>query len=193
MMPSKDHREPYMAVLAFLVRNRFVQQLKTSGWLRAPTVLEKNAVAATINQNRRPLSVASLLSPQLRPVDDDAASVSSERTAIPLTKIDSQKKRPDVTSGANRSDEQSVRSIDSFQLITSPLNPSTEDLARLQYIKESIADTELSHRLPSLLRYFDGESALEEIGAREGLKRSVVDAWLDQLLKAGFLSTFYHV
>ena len=192
MMPSKDHREPYMAVLAFLVQHRFVQQLKTSGWLRAPGVLEKNAAAATINQNRRPLSVASLLSPQLRPVDDDAASVSSERTAIPLVKTDSQKTKIGVTSGVNRSDDQ-PQTRDSFQLITDPLNPSAEDLARLQYIKEAIADTELAHRLPSLLQYFDGESALEEIGAREGLKRSVVDAWLDQLFKAGFLSTFYHV
>ena len=191
MMPSKDHREPYMAVLAFLVQHRFVQQLKTSGWLRAPGVLEKNAAAATINQNRRPLSVASLLSPQLRPVDDDAASVSSERTAIPLVKTDSQKTKIGVTSGVNRSDDQ-PQTRDSFQLIIDPLNPSA-DLARLQYIKEAIADTELAHRLPSLLQYFDGESALEEIGAREGLKRSVVDAWLDQLFKAGFLSTFYHV
>ena len=193
MMPSKDHREHYMAVLAFLVRNRFVQQLKTSGWLQAPTMLEKSAAAATINQNKRPLSVASLLSPQLRAVDDDAASVSSERTAIPLTKTDSQKTKIGMTSGTHRPEEQPSRNTDSYQLITNPLNPSADDLARLQYIKESIADTELANPLPSLLRYFDGEYALEEIGAREGLKRSVVDAWLDQLHKAGFLSTFYHV
>jgi hypothetical protein len=63
----------------------------------------------------------------------------------------------------------------------------------LQYIKDSIADTELADRLPSLFRYFDGESVLEEIGAREGLKRSKVDAWLVQLQEAGFLLTFHHL
>jgi hypothetical protein len=189
--PSRDHREPYMGVLAYLVRNGFLQQLKTSGWLRAPTTLKIKPVEAYINQNTRPLSVASLLSPQLRPVDDDAASVSSERTAIPVSRVETLKKRPTAANVASTPESDS--GPESFSIITNPLRPSDEDGRRLQHIKDSIADAELAERLPSLFRYFDGEAVLEEIGAREGLKRSKVDAWLVQLQDAGFLLTFHHL
>ena len=190
--PTRDHREPYMGVLAWLVRYGFFEQLKTSAWLRAPTTAVKPAIKVAENKNTRPLSVASLLSPQLRPVDDDAASVSSERTAIPVSKADPLKKHA-VTNGANHSRNGSDRPQDPFGIITDPLSTSPENKLRLQHIQDSITDSELADHLPSLLRYFDGEATLEEIGPREGLKRSKVDAWLQMLQEMGFLLTFCHL
>lgn len=189
--PSRDHREPYMGVLAYLVRHGFFQQLKTSGWLRAPTTPKRKAAAPPINQNTRPLSVASLLSPQLRPVDDDAASVSSERTAIPVSRIESLRRKP--TAATPASAQESDQGPESYSIITGPTTPSEDDGKRLQHIKDSITDAELADHLPSLFQYFDGAAVLEEIGPREGLKRSKVDAWLVQLQEAGFLLTFHHL
>lgn len=190
--PSRDHREPYMGVLAWLVRYGFFQELKTSGWLRAPTTAVEAVAKVTENKNTRPISVASLLSPQLRPVDDDAASVSSERTAIPVSKFEMLKKHA-ATNDVVQPDKLSDGNVKPFSIITSPLNPSSDDKLRLQHIKDTVTDSELADRLPSLLRYFDGESTLEEIGAKEGLKRSKVDGWLQQLQEAGFLLTFSHL
>ncbi|KAF2486778.1 nitrogen permease regulator of amino acid transport activity 3-domain-containing protein, partial [Neohortaea acidophila] len=36
LIMSSDHRTPYMSILAYLVQHRFVEQLKTYGWLQAP-------------------------------------------------------------------------------------------------------------------------------------------------------------
>lgn len=188
LAPSRDHQEPYMGVLAWLVRYGFFQELKTSGWLRAPTTIVKKAAQVLENRNTRPLSVASLLSPQLRPVDEDAASVSSERTAIPLSKAEKVKKSRPISNPTDQAQDTQF-----FRIATNPLAPSTENKLRLQHIQNSMMDAELVDRLPSLLRYFDGESVLEEIGAREGLKRSKVDGWLQQLQEAGFLLTFHHL
>ena len=192
---TRDHQAPYMAILAYLVRHRFVQQLKTSGWLRAPATVVKKTVDTTINENRRPISVASLLSPQLRPVDDDTASVSSERTAIPLSKVDALKTRTVGPHHANQNLVQTGETVEAeaSKLITTPLIPSSEDMQRLQHIKDSIGDSELIDRLPSLLQYFDGEATLEDIGPREGLKRSKIDGWLSLLQREGFLMTFHHL
>lgn len=189
LIPSRDHRGPYMEILAYLVQHNFVQQLKTSGWLQAPTSPKKAVVEASINKNTRPLSVASLLSPQLRPVDDDAASVSSERTAIPVSVADAAKKGTGNTKPA----DDVAGSSEEVKIIKNPVDPSTEDAVHLEHIRLSIADEELSERLPSLYRCFNGEEAFEEVAAREGLKRSKLETWLDRLQEDGFLVTFRHL
>lgn len=205
LIPSRDHRAPYMEILAFLLRHRFVEQLKTSGWLQAPAVPVMQSPASAFadtdvdeeaNRNRRPVSVASLLSPQLRPqADDDVASVSSERTAIPISlsnytpklphSRESKPKNLDVTSAQATSNDHTK-----FQSIKDPLHPSPDDELRLQYILDEIGDEEIRFRLPSLYRYFNGEEVFEEVAAREGMKRSVFDAWLDKLVVRGFVKMF---
>ena len=188
LIPSRDHRAPYVDILAYLVRHRFVEQLKTFGWLQAPLEPRRPLLDASVdNKNRRPLSVASLLSPQLRPADDDSASVSSERTAIPLSE---NAKKEDVIKGDSGVDS---REHDTARIITDPLAPSPEDAQRLQNITEWIEDAELQDRLPSLLQHFDGETALENIAASQGLKRSKVETWLALLQSDGFLLTFRHL
>ena len=197
LIPSRDHREPYMDILAYLVRNRFVEQLKTSGWLQAPPTAPNKPSEHLIepNKNKRPLSVASLLSPQLRPVnDDDNASVSSERTAIPLSIGEAIQGRDDGQPQKNNGIQRSAGDgKQDSRLVADPLNPSVEDALCLQHIKGSVDDAELSHYLPGLFHYFDGEAVFEDIAAREGLKRSKLEAWLDLLQDAGFLLTFRHL
>lgn len=193
LIPSRDHREPYMEILAYLVRYKFVEQLKTFGWLQAPPMTSKPRRAETheTNINRRPLSVASLLSPQLRPVsDDDSISVSSERTAIPVSVADAAKKRLNELSPVTTVLDADTNDTPAVQLILNPLSPSTEEARCLEHIREHIEDEELAERLDTLLPHFDGEHAFEEIAAREGLKRSSVESWLDSLQRDGWLVSF---
>ena len=64
LIPSRDHRGPFMDLLAFLVRHDFVAQLKTYGWLRCSPPASTNNATHAWN------------------VADDAESVSSRQTAI---------------------------------------------------------------------------------------------------------------
>lgn len=195
LIPSRDHRGPYMDILAYLVRYKFVEQLTTFGWLQASLGLMKKAgPKPEVNENRRPMSVISLLSPQMRPVDDDSASISSERTAIPLSVADAPRRQNELDKNLNKAtSNQEDNSSQSRHIIINPVNPSVEDEQRIEFIRESVDDDELHDRLPSLLCYFDGEHAFEEIAAKEGLKRSKVESWLEVLQKDGFLLTYRHL
>lgn len=217
LIMSSDHRTPYMNILAYLVQHRFVEQLKTYGWLQAPTVAvpRQKRMSEEVNENRRPLSVTSLLSPQMRPVldddnkrplsvtsllspqmrpvlDDDTISVSSERTSIPISAIDTAWKRLAMTPKPHESVELAAQE-DLPERIKDPANLTAEDIRRLRHIRDSVDDQELSDRLPALSQYFDGFCALEESAAKQGLKRSKFETWLDALQRGGYLATFRSV
>lgn len=204
LMPSRDHRAPYMDILAYLVKHGFVAQLCTYGWLRRIPRRKKvksesnvNGKTQAVNQNQVPLSVASLLSPQLRAVDDDVVSVSSERTAIPLGMPKSEPSKPSVSTtrsspGGEGFSEEGMPA-EPWAVILDPLDPDDEEAEFLANVREAVDDPELSDRLPSLWKYFTGEEALESIAAQEGLKRSLVERWIDTLQREGLLTTFRRV
>lgn len=203
LMPSRDHRLPYMEILAYLVRHEFVAQLKMYGWLRRIPRRDRTVEGVrpeqeeVVNQNRMPLSVASLLSPQLRAVDDDSASVSSDRTAIPLNRPQ-RNATPVPGSKAQQAKSHLDGNVgegeaDPWNIILDPTEPSSDDAEYLTNIQEAIEDEELVEHLPSLLRYFTGEEALESIAAREGLKRSLVERWMDLLQREELITTFRHL
>ncbi|KAK1068755.1 Nitrogen permease regulator 3 [Friedmanniomyces endolithicus] len=171
LIPSRDHREPYMEILAFLDRYGFVARLQTFGWLRVGSGDEQRG------ESERAVSGVSLLSPHFRPVEDDEVSVASERTVVTTL--------PAEGSGT-RQDDGVLRE----RLILDPADPSTEEGEALDRIMDSLADTELRERLPQMLKYFDGEHALEDIAVREGLKRAKVEEWIAMLQTEGHLVTF---
>ncbi|KAK0863949.1 Nitrogen permease regulator 3 [Friedmanniomyces endolithicus] len=171
LIPSRDHREPYMEILAFLDRHGFVARLQTFGWLRVGSGDEQRG------ESERAVSGVSLLSPHLRPVEDDEVSVASERTVVTTL--------PAEGSGT-RQDDGVLRE----RLILDPADPSTEEGEAVDRIMDSLADTELRERLPQMLKYFDGEHALEDIAVREDLKRAKVEEWIAMLQTEGHLVTF---
>ena len=119
--------------------------------------------------------------------------MSSERTAIPISLAESTKRRSNTSNPIQEPTNEPALDPTASRIITTPTEPSAEDAQALDHIKSSIADDEFRERLPSLHRYFDGEATLEEIAAREGLKRSKVDAWVEQLQDEGFLLSFRHL
>lgn len=178
LIPSRDHRELYMEILGYLVRHDFVVHLRTFGWLKAPAkhdhmVLKTGRAARELETAR-----ASLLSPHLRPTDDDALSVSSERTAIPLADAE------------HTATNELLDAPSELILDTSSLLDGSAPAVRI--ILDLVTYPELEEHLPSLLPHFDGEHAFEEIAALEGLKRARVDMWLDVLDQRGCLVKFQH-
>ncbi|KAK3071253.1 Nitrogen permease regulator 3 [Teratosphaeriaceae sp. CCFEE 6253] len=181
MIPSRDHRAPYMEILAFLDRYEFVAPLKTFGWLQAVSFGEKETSVEDVHvptKRERPVSGLSLLSPHLRPVEDDGASVSSGQTVITTV--------PAGGGGETGTDDTTVDQ----RLILDPADPTQEEATAIEHIKDSISDTETCEMLPRILHHFDGEHAFEEIAVKEGLKRAMVEDLLGVLERQGHLVTF---
>ncbi|KAK5163835.1 hypothetical protein LTR04_002242 [Oleoguttula sp. CCFEE 6159] len=77
-------------------------------------------------------------------------------------------------------------------LVLSPHKADALESAWLSYISQSFSDAELRGIWPVFQKYFDGSSALEEIAAREGMKRSRVWALLAKLREEGCLGVVRH-
>jgi len=247
LIQSRDHRVPYMEILAWLVRHELVAQLKTVGWLQCPERSEERsdersegrlsagdesddplllahghgtrsasdttAASSSAGQaGAKPMPVSRLLGVRrsIASASDDGSSIASDQTAfptgVPLQAISSTTSIPGSSSARNRSRGESVgrsaedaqssgRSVDSGfregddsagsscppRIIADPLHPSPEQKAALRRIEASVDDLEFRERFASLLGYFDGEHAFEEIAGREGLKRARVEEWIAEL------------
>ncbi|KAE9985665.1 hypothetical protein EG328_007079 [Venturia inaequalis] len=268
-MPSPDHKEKYMEILAWLMRGGWVTQLRTFGWIKVKPET-KAAVADKMNgeaaeskashvegldtlsdggsRTRSTSRQAFLRSPETRAITSDwngglspyfsgsarppsdAGSATSSRTAIPSIMASfSPLQRPESRtfhrasplhinqSASPSSDELSTNG--SQILITSPSDSHNGDQAEMmsidpadydsslihspqkansllsryiEHIGAGFTDAELKELWPLLLKYFDGRHALEEIPAREGLKKKRVERILKLLSTAGILITVKH-
>lgn len=74
----------------------------------------------------------------------------------------------------------------------SPQKASTEESRWLALIGESLPDEDLRKTWSTLNPYFDGQWALEDIAAREGLKRSRVANLVARLEREGILCIARH-
>ncbi|QDS74547.1 hypothetical protein FKW77_007760 [Venturia effusa] len=267
-MPSPDHKEKYMEILAWLMRGGWVTQLRTFGWIKVKPEI-KAAVAIKMNReaaeskasltesvetpsegglHARSMSrQAFLRSPEARAITSDwqgglspyfsalarppsdAGSATSSRTAVPsINASSSPLQRPEsrafhrasplhmnqsaspssdelsttgsqiLLSPANesRNGEQAEMSIDpadyDSSLIHSPQKANSLMSRYIERIGAEFTDAELKELWPLLLKYFDGRHALEEIPAREGLKKKRVERILKLLGTSGWLVTVRH-
>ncbi|KAH0172643.1 hypothetical protein KCU67_g1645, partial [Aureobasidium melanogenum] len=77
-------------------------------------------------------------------------------------------------------------------LVLSPHKASTEESRWLAYIGQHLMDEEIKEYWGVLVKHFDGKRAMEEIAAREGLKRSKVQGLLQKLEQEGVLYVVRH-
>lgn len=224
--PSRDHRNVYMDILAFLVREGFVRQLLTQGWLKIPYDYEphphpsphhvdhhqhhhhhEGALFGGSERPPRPFSAMSLLSPHLRTAaaeDDEIASVSSDKTALPpgatsisrpsTANINKSLKRLStatqitVTQLSAHHGEDShhhplhhhhqhdtIAASPAAAFILSPTDPSSKEMVLMSKVKQSFANTDARDLFKAVLPYLDGEHSFEEIAARIGFKRARVE------------------
>ena len=96
----------------------------------------------------------------------------------------------------------SIASLPCLRLINFGIKPasngpgrykaSTEESRWLAHIGANLKDAEAKEYWGVLVKHFDGKRAMEEIGAREGLKRSKVQALLQKLEGEGVVHVVRH-
>ena len=208
LIPTKDHKEAYFAILAWLLRGGWVTQLRTFCWVRVDKEV-KDAVNKAMKEEQ-----ASGRKPSTTIRDGDSASFSSSLISDPS--VFSQ--RPSISSrsfsgsqNSSRADGHSLSNQSSLpttsarlspidlatsSLILNPLRASPLESSYLAYIRNEIVPSlgysvhhlsefeveELQHYFHSFSKEMDGNQPLEKIPIKEGLKR--LKTW-DILLRLG--------
>lgn len=180
-IPSKDHKEQFFQILAWLLRGGWVTQLRTFAFVRVDSSV-KAAVKEQMKAER---------DGRTRSDDNSSTSLETKDDAIaPLNVL----KRPSVISRQSsdvRSSTSSQTNTRTSSLILQPARASPTESKWLDYIAEHFADllpvdlsedelVELQRHWPAFTRYMNGNEPLEKIHVREGLKRKA--AW-DMLCK----------
>lgn len=159
-------------------------------------------------------AAAGILSPLLKPAGEsnksETASVGSNRTAVHLSQGSglgpgTQSKPGDapsplsMTSKVGAATEDGSGAIPPLDLadqeasvILSPQKANTEETRWLSLIKDSLPDEDLRAAWPVLSVYFDGRWAMEDVAAREGMKRSRVANLIARLEREGVLCIARH-
>ncbi|MCJ1296455.1 Nitrogen permease regulator 3 [Xylographa carneopallida] len=169
LIPSKDHKEAYLGILAWLLRGGWVTQLRTFAWVRVPARIQAAVAAQSQQEQGRASSTATTKTPipdDQRPASP-AGSVSSTHTMVPFP----HESRPDGTSHPAQFRP---------RLVTHPVKASGLDSQYLAAIAAEMPAEE-KEGWETCLAYFNGEHALEKIAAREGWKRKRVEG-----LRAGW-------
>ncbi|MCJ1243757.1 Nitrogen permease regulator 3 [Trapelia coarctata] len=186
LIPSKDHREAYLGILAWLCRGGWVTQLRTFGWVRVPggirakvdsevekeiaidkegEIVDWGSMGTLMedgNTKRRSSTSGSNHSEDHHHLSAPS-STSSTHTAVPIPALPS--------STHNGKDVAAI-------IIPHPLKASGLQSRYLAAISASLVETEgkeASEAWEVCLKYFNGENALEKIAVREGWKRKRVE------------------
>ncbi|KAK5074306.1 Nitrogen permease regulator 3 [Lithohypha guttulata] len=173
LIPSPDHKDIYMLVLAWLMRNGWVTQLRTFAYVRVGNDVKKQARA---KERDARTSVSVSQSSDITNETGKAGEASSSQ-------------RPSFISRQSSDGRRSLKEPNTkgASLIKSPPRATPEESQWLTYLHDSILNgnglfsnlndeerQELHYYWPSLSKHFDGITALETVPVREGLKRKVV-------------------
>lgn len=154
IIPSKEHKETYLEILAWLLRDGWVTQLRTYAWVRVPTHIQEPIL---LHESKK---APSTNQPDPSPTNPLTPSSPSPRSSPPL---------PNTTSTSTPTPHPA--------LIPNPREASGLHAryltALLPYIlAQQGAETQSAWE--KCVRYFDGRHALETIAVREGWKRKGV-------------------
>ena len=160
MIPSKDHKQAYFEILAWLMRGGWVTQLRMFALIKVSSAV-KAQVAATIAAEE---------------AESSARESSGEATSKPGSKG---KKSLNGHTNYNQPYQASV--------ILSPHRASSLESRWIEAVGASIKDEEARQHWPLFTKYFTGYDALQKIPVREGMKRKKVWMLLDRMLEEGVL------
>lgn len=178
LIPSKNHKEAYLEILAWLLRYGWVTQLRTFAWIKVPSHI-KDIVA------KQPEPTP----PQPVSKPDDGPSVSTANLNPPPP---NQLSPPSPTSStnSNRTSFPYPSSPPIPSLIPDPRHasglPSRHLAAISAYVLEQ-QGKETSCAWDRCVGYFDGRHAVEIIAVREGWKRKRVDELMAGWERLGIL------
>ncbi|KAH0542725.1 hypothetical protein FGG08_002864 [Glutinoglossum americanum] len=170
IIPSKDHRQTYLEILAWLVRGGWVTQLRTFAWAYvcknvkievAQEMAKEEAIknGAYVGTSSPPRSSNDPGPPDIRsgylspPAFSDASSISSVASTVKPGKDD-----PSLEPS----------------LILEPHKANALECRWLEKIAEKLEPEEARIYFPVFTKYFNGQHALEKIAVRENLTRKDV-------------------
>ena len=162
LIPSRDHKEAYMDILAWLFRGGWVTQLRSFAWIRVPPHVIRGIANKAKPEKQHDKSTArvdvhedSLDVPQF-PSSPTSSTHSSTHTTLPIV---------------------SSSPLPSPVLVFQPSHPTSISSQHLSAVSIHIRDVqgdETQKAWNDCTKYFDGKHALETIAVREGWKRKRV-------------------
>ena len=170
LIPSKDHREAYLEILAWLMKGGWVTQLRIFAWVRVSRDIKAMVKARTTSgkdeghQNDK---------------EEEEEEDSTTTMMLDPHKANGLESEWLDTIRACLSTTTTTRTTSSSSSFTSPPNNNNND----------DDEKEIWSRL---VRYFNGRYPLEKIPVREGLKRKDVWRWLALMENKGVLVVVRH-
>ena len=160
LIPSKDYKETYLEILAWLMRSGWVTQLRTFAWVRVPPLIVNKVNIDVANETRN----GRLNSP------------TKDRTPV------AEKNSPEIPDFTVSSPASSVsttihiptKGLDRRGIIIDPRSATIEQSRCLTAISQHVEDVqgeESRQAWDKCLRYFDGKHAMESVGIIEGWKK----------------------
>ncbi|KAL8839102.1 MAG: hypothetical protein Q9170_001884, partial [Blastenia crenularia] len=171
LIPSKDHKEAFMNILAWLLRDGWVTQLRTFVWVRVPPHIK----AVVDSQGDAERSLESSI--ELQPRRSEAGKESKSTLALPLPPSPTSSTTSANTTIPFRTSQESPSSSLAPSLIHNPSQASGRSSRYLSAISTHVLKTqgvEGQKAWNGCLRYFDGKHAIETIATQEGWKRKRV-------------------
>ncbi|KAL8949317.1 MAG: hypothetical protein Q9222_004573 [Ikaeria aurantiellina] len=179
LIPSKDHKEAFMKILAWLLRDGWVTQLRTFMWVRVPPHI-KEIVAGQGGEGERSLESSIELPPKKHIEDDEKAHSKSTTTNLAAPQPSSSPTLS-ATSQQTTIPFRTSAAPPSPSLILNPRQASGINSRYLSAISVYILQrqgVEAQKAWNKCLRYFDGKHAVEGIAVQEGWKRKRVVEFL---------------
>ncbi|KAL8720578.1 MAG: hypothetical protein Q9181_007889 [Wetmoreana brouardii] len=188
LIPSKDHKEAFMEILAWLLRGGWVTQLRTFAWVRVPSHIKvivesqgdperslESSIELPPKRTHSDKEIKMTLAVPQQPPSSPTSSTTSTHTAIPSSSHDSSLPPPPLPPPS---------------LIQNPRQASGKASRYLSAISIHILKTqgvEVQKAWNQCLRYFDGKHALEMIAVQENWKRKMAAEFIASWEAEGLL------
>lgn len=178
LIPSKDHKPIYMDILAWLMRECWVTQLRTFAWVRVPSHIKEavNKASASDHRDKPPAYHKGI---------DESDYASSSSLDVPDSvsnfRLDVPRSNPVSPTSSTHTTLPYIKDalVQSATLIPNPRLASALPSRHLSMISKHILQIqgeESQSAWDKCVKYFDGKHAIETIPVREGWKRKRVAA-----------------
>lgn len=169
IIPTKDHRQAYLEILAWMLRNGLVTQLRSFAWIKVP-----RAIKIAVHHERLMKKVQAKSSHGGTAVGTEAPSPPGSPAPLPDHMVNSTSSLLSNSLASLTEDEDGEESDmfkDSF--ILEPDRASGIESAWLEMITRD-QSVEVKALFERFLKYLNGRHALEKIPVREGVNRKDV-------------------
>lgn len=172
LIPSKDHKEVYFSILAWLLRGGWVCQLRSFAWVKVDAEV-REAVLDIMSHEQ----------------EERQGSTSSAQNGEGLEQASSPKRSRQGSSLNGHRHQHPEEAEKTTGLVLSPQKASPVESRCLSYIGENLSDEELRLTWPIFVKYFNGHDALEKIPVRENMKKRRVWELLGEMGHPAALGT----